>query len=228
MLCNITAGPYAVAFKISGNNAVIPDQRECLYNSLPKIALICQRLQIACHACGKHDFRHDLAFGAKAAAPEHFPVFQHQICRFPHISLPFRISPRCSGACLKNLWNEPHLRLSKQAPAASPTKGARAAGMYKNRERAPRQKAGCFFVNCVACVYTYPFSILSYRKTAASARGIYDSILLPKILLFPWGFFLYPWGRAAAWEGPPRGASVWRCRSAQKGGGAPGASGVAG
>ncbi len=94
MLHNIPARPDAVAFKISGNHAVIPNQGKSLYNCLPVIALIRQGFQIPCHACGKHYFRQHFSLCPKAAALKYFSVFQHQISGFPHTSLPFCVSSK--------------------------------------------------------------------------------------------------------------------------------------
>ena len=84
MLHNIRFRPDHIAFKISGDHAVIADKRECVGHDLPPIAAIGQRLQIASHAGGKHHFRCHLAVRAKTLALEGLSIFQHEVCRLSH------------------------------------------------------------------------------------------------------------------------------------------------
>ena len=74
MFHNICAGTDDVAFKVSGDDAVIADKRERLYNDLSIIAAVGQCLEIPRHAGGEHHLGGHLPFGAETLAPKCFSV----------------------------------------------------------------------------------------------------------------------------------------------------------
>ena len=74
----------APAFKIRGDHAVIPDEREGLHNDLPVIAGVGQGFQVTDHAGGKDHLAGDLPRRAERLSLKNGAVLQNQIDAFFH------------------------------------------------------------------------------------------------------------------------------------------------